>query len=82
MYSATVQGYGGDVTVTMTLSENHISDITIEGPGEEQGVQAMNEMSTMFILSNSALVDGVAGATITSDAVREAALQCIEQAKK
>ena len=82
VYSATVQGYGGDVTVTMTLSENHISDITIEGPGEEQGVQAMNEMSTMFILSNSALVDGVAGATITSDAVREAALQCIEQAKK
>lgn len=80
-YTATAPGYGGDVTVTMVVSDDMISTVTIDGPGEERGIKAINEMPSEFILYNTANVDGVAGATATSDAIIAAATECIAQAK-
>ena len=80
-YTASAPGYGGDVTVTMIVSDDMISNVTIDGPGEEQGIKAINEMPSEFILYNTANVDGVAGATVTSDAIKAAAADCIAQAK-
>lgn len=80
-YTATAKGYGGDVTVTMVVSDDMISSVTIDGPNEEQGAKAINEMPSEFILYNTANVNGVTGATLTSDAIKAAAADCIAQAK-
>lgn len=80
-YVATAPGYGGDVTVTMVVSNDTISSVAIDGPNEERGVKAINEMPSEFVLYNTAKVDGVAGATATSDAILAAAEECVAQAK-
>ena len=36
-YSASAKGFGGDVTVTITVDEEKITDCKAEGPGETEG---------------------------------------------
>ena len=69
-YSSTAPGFGGDVTVTITVDENAITDVTIEGPNETEGVGAVAVANMpAAILKSGADVDMVSGATVTSTAI-------------
>ncbi|MBR2288541.1 MAG: FAD-binding protein [Clostridia bacterium] len=82
-YTATGTGRNGDVTVTMTFDENNITDIVIDISGETQEIvgDAADKLTKAMFDKQSADVDAVTGATITSDGVKEAAAKCIAQAK-
>ncbi|GHU97973.1 succinate dehydrogenase/fumarate reductase flavoprotein subunit [Spirochaetia bacterium] len=74
-FSATEQGFGGEVAVTLTIKGNKLVDVTIEGPGETPNVGqlAFAPLADRMIKGNSVEVDGVTGATFTSTAVIRAA---------
>lgn len=69
--SATEQGKGGDVTVTVTVEDGKITDVTADGPNETPtiGGVAIEELPQQIIDAQSFDIDGVAGATLTSTAI-------------
>ena len=80
-YSASAKGMGGDVTVTLTISGQELTEVTAEGPGETQGIgsRAIEAMPAEMLASNSVEVDGISGATITSNAILQAASDALAQ---
>ena len=81
-YTASAKGIGSDVVVTMTFDETRITDVKVDVSGETPGIgQAIGEqMEQALLAAQGADVDGVSGASVTSDAVRKAAADCISQA--
>ncbi len=82
-YSGSEQGFGGKVTVAITTTDAEITDVTIEGKDETPtvGGAALEELTSQIKTAQSADIDGVSGATVTSDAVKAAAAAAIEAAK-
>ena len=82
-YSAVSQGIQSSVTVTMTFDANSITDVAIDVSGETPGLGADvgESMIQQILAAQSAEVDGVAGSTVTSTAVKDAVSNCIAQAK-
>lgn len=72
--TATAQGKGGDVEVTVTVESGKITAVDIKGDNETPtiGGVAIDEMPQQIIDAQGFDVEGVAGATLTSDAIREA----------
>ena len=81
-YEATAQGYGGSVTVTMTVDADSITDVKAVGENETEGVgsKAIEQLPGAILEAQSCEVDGIAGATFSSDAVLAAAKNCLAQA--
>lgn len=81
-YTASAKGINGDVTVTMTFDETSITDIQIDASGEtpDIGGKIVDEMREKMLAAQSCNVDGVSGATVTADAIKKAAADCISQA--
>lgn len=81
-FTGTAKGFGGDVSVTLTLTDGAITGCTAEGKDETQGVgsQAIAKMPGEIAESGSIAVDGVSGATITSTAIKEAAAAALTAA--
>ena len=81
-YTASRKGIASDVTVTMTFDETSITDVQIDVSGEtpELGGKAGPALEQAILDAQSADVDAYTGATVTSDAIREAAADCISQA--
>ena len=81
-FTATAKGFGGDVSVTLTLTDSAITGCTAEGKDETEGVgsQAIAKMPGEIAESGSIAVDGVSGATITSTAIKEAAAAALTAA--
>ena len=81
-FTGTAKGFGGDVSVTLTLTDGVITGCTAEGKDETQGVgsQAIAKMPGEIAESGSIAVDGVSGATITSTAIKEAAAAALTAA--
>ena len=81
-FTATAKGFGGDVSVTLTLTDSAITGCTAEGKDETEGVgsQAIAKMPGAIAESGSIAVDGVSGATITSTAIKEAAAAALTAA--
>ena len=81
-FTATTKGFGGDVSVTLTLTDGVITGCTAEGKDETEGVgsQAIAKMPGEIAESGSIAVDGVSGATITSTAIKEAAAAALTAA--
>ncbi len=73
--SATAQGLEETVTVTVTVEDGVISAVEAETDKEEVtvGRQALTDLPAAMVEQNSVKVDGVAGATSTSNAVLSAA---------
>lgn len=72
--TGTAEGYGGEVTVTVKVKGNDIISVEAMGKDETQGVgsMAIDELPDRIAQANSTNVDGVSGATRTSDAIKEA----------
>ena len=75
-YTAQANGFGGPVTVALTIGDKGgIADVQIQGQAEtpDVGGAAMPLLAKKILNAQSADIDGVSGATFTSNAVKEAA---------
>ena len=81
-YSATATGMG-EITVTMTFDANSITDVTLDLANETEniGQAAGEDLKKALLEAQSAEIDAISGATVTTNAVKEAAAACIAQAK-
>ncbi|ETP72777.1 hypothetical protein UYO_1194 [Lachnospiraceae bacterium JC7] len=68
------EGFGGKVTVELTVKEGTITDAVITGDGETPtvGGAALDTLKEQVIAANGPDIDGVSGATVTSTAVKNA----------
>lgn len=82
-YSGESQGYGGTVTVAITVDADMITEVTITGDQETEtvGGAALAELAQQIKDAQDSQIDGVARATVTSTGVRSAAAAAIAQAK-
>ena len=82
-YTGEGQGFGGTVTVTITTDASSITDVTVEGPDETETVGGahLEELAEQIKTAQSAEIDGVTGATLTSNGVKEAAAAAIAKAE-
>ena len=81
-YTATANGINGPVTVTATFDENSIVEVLLDVSGETPGIgaDAGTALRDQILAVQGPQIDGVSGATITSNAVKEALVDCINQA--
>ena len=72
-YTGTATGIG-EVKVTMTFSETAITEVVIDASNETESIggAALEELSKQVVAANGPAIDGVAGATVTTKAVRKA----------
>lgn len=73
-YTGTGKGISSDVTVTVTVDETSVTDVTVDASGETAniGAAAADELASQLLAAGSSEIDGVSGATITSDAAASA----------
>ncbi len=83
IYTGEAQGFGGTVTVEIEVSEDAIVSVKATGESETPtiGGAALEPLGAAVLAAQSADIDGIAGATMTSNAVKEAAQQAIAAAK-
>lgn len=81
-YTASAQGFGGDIAVTVTIQGGYISDITVDdASGEDSAYFSMAEDILEDMLSaQSAEVDTVSGATFSSTGLKNAVAAALEEA--
>ena len=79
---STVDGKNGPIVVGVVVEDGVITTVDVLQHSETQGVGsvAVDWMPGRIIEANSADVDGVTGATITSDAIKEAVRRALELA--
>ncbi len=81
-YEGSAQGYGGAVTVSITVDANSITDVKVTGDSETPAIGgAARESLAAPIKEKGAEIDAVSGATLTSNGVKEAAAAAIAAAK-
>ncbi|ETP72910.1 hypothetical protein UYO_1150 [Lachnospiraceae bacterium JC7] len=80
--SAEAQGLGGPVKVEITATADKIYNLVATGDSETPGIgtMALEQLPGDIIAKNSISVDAVSGATVTSDAIKEAAKKALESA--
>ena len=81
-YTASAPGIQSDCVVTMTFDEKSITNVEVDVSGEtpDIGAKIGQKMADAILGGQTADVDAVTGATVTSNAVRIAAADCISQA--
>lgn len=83
-YTGTAEGYGGEISAVVTVSEKRIESIEVTGDDETDGLgsRAVDEMPALMLEEQSYRVDGITSATISSTAVREAVEKALKQAEE
>ncbi len=81
-YTGSSAGHSGDVMVEAVFSDSAIEAVKIDASNETEsyGGAAVEELTTQFLDAQSADIDGVTGATETSEAAKRAMQQAIDQA--
>lgn len=81
-YTGSAQGFGGLVEVVVTVDDSKIKEVTINAEKETESIgQAAAESLVSVILDKqSSEFDGVAGASVTSAAVKEALQKALDAA--
>ena len=82
-YTGTGKGYDGDVVVTITVNDETKEILSVESAGEKEteavGGAALETLDANFLAAQSAEFDGVAEATVTSNAYKEAVANALAQ---
>ena len=83
-YAATANGIG-EVTVSLTVEDGKITAAEVVGDGETPGYGGLEACkdgtyAAQIVAAQGADIDGVSGATVTSDAVRKATALAMEAA--
>ena len=81
-YTASAQGFGGDITVTVTIEGGYLADIRVDdAAGEDTAYFSMAEAILDDIMAaQSAEVDTVSGATFSSTGLKNAVAAALEEA--
>ena len=82
-YTATEKGFGGDVTVNVTIAENgniESIDVTADSETPDIGGKAAPQLAETIVTNQSLAVDTVSGATVTSTAVLTAITNALTEA--
>ncbi len=74
VYESSANGMGGAVKVTVTVSGGKITAVEVGEHNETAGISdpAIEQIPAKIVEAQSADVDAVAGATVTSEAIKEA----------
>lgn len=83
-YEATVDGQEGPMTVSVTIADGKISEVVIKDNKETEAIAgaAIKDIPTKIVETNSVEVDSVSGATLTSERIKKAVVQCLTEAAK
>ena len=78
-YRGVAQGYAGELTAFVTLTDSHIDAIRVPDCPETEGIGsvAVEQLPGLIVANQTFAVDVVAGATATSRALIEAAKQAV-----
>ncbi len=81
-YTAEAKGFASNVVVTLVVTENGIADVTLDVSGETPAIggAAADALKASILEKQSAEIDVVAGATVTSNAVKAAVQKCLDEA--
>ncbi len=81
-YVGTASGYGGSVRVSIEVQDGKLLNLTATGAGETDGIGtvAVEDMAKAMLEKGTWDVDTVTGATMTSDAMRQAAKKAMDEA--
>ena len=73
--TGTSQGFGGEVTVTLTLTDGVITQASASGASETPGVGsvAVETFPSLMVEGNTINIDTITGATFSSEGLRKAA---------
>jgi fumarate reductase flavoprotein subunit len=79
--SAVAPGFGGDITVTITMDHGYITDVQVIGDSETPtvGGVAVTRAPGIIKTNNSGVLDAISGATITSGGISAAAQEAIDK---
>ncbi len=74
VYETSADGFGGALKLSVEVDENKILSVTVLENSETAGIgsNAIDNLPEAFVSANSAEVDSVTGATISSNAMKEA----------
>nr|WP_276938316.1 FMN-binding protein [Helcococcus sueciensis] len=80
-YTGKAKGFSGDVEVEVVVSGGKISEVKVvkESETPEIGGAAKDTASQQIVEANSLEIDGVAGATVTVDAIKAAVKDALSQ---
>ena len=81
-YTSEQQGFGGAVVVEVTIQGGAVIDVKVTGDKETEGVgaAALEPLAEQIMAAQSADIDGVSGATVTSGAVKAALAEIFAKA--
>ena len=81
-YEATVDGQYGPMVVKVTIADGKIADVVVVSNNETAAIAAapLASIPAAIVANNTATVDAVAGATLTSNRIMDAVALCLEQA--
>lgn len=75
VYSSTATGYGGDITVNVTITENrNVGTLLVDATSEDPSVGqvAARRIAKTIVAKQSLKIDAISGATKSSEAVLKA----------
>lgn len=78
-HTGEAEGYGGKLKVTVTMNGDDILEVKVTEHQETQGVgtRAIEALPAAIAQADSVQVDSVSGATVTSEAIKEAVSQAL-----
>ncbi|HPB79881.1 MAG: FMN-binding protein [Tissierellia bacterium] len=78
--TGTAEGFGGDVTVNVVVKGDDIISVEAIGEDETEGIGsvALVELPALIAEADSTDIDGVSGATYTSDGIKAAVRNALE----
>lgn len=81
-YTAVKPGFGGDVTATVSVSDGKIDAVSLVGDKETRGIgsKAIELLPEQIVAAQSAEIDGIAGATVSSTAALSAVQAALDEA--
>ncbi|MEG0216122.1 MAG: FMN-binding protein [Hungatella sp.] len=82
-YTGSAQGYGGEVSAVVIISEAGIDSVELKVNDEtvELGGEALVKLPARFVEAQGFQVDAVSGCTITSTAAMEAVRKALQEAR-
>lgn len=84
VYTGESDGFGGPISVEVTVTDGAIEGIKIVSAEKEDGayLSMAEDIIPAIVQEQSADVDTISGATFSSTGIKNAAIQALEKAKK
>lgn len=83
IYEATVDGQSGNMVIQVAVEDGRIAQVTVISNQETENIAgpALEKIPAAIVEAGSPDVDGVTGATLTSERIKKAVRLCLDQAK-